>query len=267
MNTTPENSGTETETTAEIVATETEPKMQPAEWEAGETTAEIVAVILFKRQNLDKPKMPFPALMYSDFNETTGFENGISVKKYNGILAKPGDNTLIELIANVSPPVKLPDATMAELRDLENKIQGIWKQFDDWSLRNAEARWKSQRATMGKLGADGKMSTVPVISLEDSKNEALTKQRALQDNLDPLIARAKELLLPFTKIIFTALAKELVYMEIGERERAAHYNVLFVPSQLLRCGWALLIRLDGLNLNGEVFPAKMAAALGIGIEL
>ena len=258
MNKTIEDSGSE-------AATDYPPVMQAEEWAAAPLTEEIVAVIVFNRLNPDKPKLPFPASMYPGFLETTDTKN--QTKKFTGTHAQPGAGTLPEFIATASTPVKLPDSTLAELRELNQKIKGLWAQFDDFSLIRAQDFWKSQRAAAGKLGPDGKISDVPVKSLEDLKNEFLTKQRALHDNLEPLIARAKELVRPFFKIVFSALTKELVYLEMGEREKAAQYDVIFVPSYLLRAGWTLLIRLDMENFQGEVFPDKMLATLGIGITL
>lgn len=246
-------------------ATETVPRMQESEWNAAPITAENVAAILFNRQNPDKVKKPLHPMIYPAFLESV--DPAHQGKKYTGTFAKYGAGTLIEFIANAYPPVKLPDATMAELRELDAKIKSLWGQFENFSLSAAQSVWKQQRTAAGTLGADGKLPNITVKSLEDLKNEFLTKQLAIHDNLNPLVARAKELVKPFFKIVFSALAKELVYMEMMERETAARYDVIFVPSHPLRSGWALLVRLDDANLNGQVFPDKMTEALGIGIEL
>lgn len=118
--------------------------------------------------------------------------------------------------------------------------------------------------TAGKLDADGKLPNIAIASLEDLKNEFLTKQKALNDNITPLVARARQLIEPHLKTIYDAILREAIFMESAERELTTRLTIPdYVPSHPLRCAFTLMMQLNSWNLTGEVFPEKMLLKLGI----
>jgi hypothetical protein len=209
------------------------------------TTAQLCRVLDDPNIEAARKYQKYPPLIFPDFTDYTNGTKNIAARA--GILAKYTPATRLKLLEGNSGDT---DAEIKTAKELQSKFDALNSQFENFSAAAANRFTHSQHIELSKKIVDGKIPDSVVLLSREAVHEDYRKKRAaIEVQLAPIVEQARQLAKPIILRANASLREIAAAFESSERLQAQQYEIIFVPSHLLRSCWSMIIGLNCDNID------------------